>query len=142
MSSMEDFIDGYMECALWASTDNRLDPETGGPPLDENYTVDDLEAETLARMRTDCGDFIMCKARLLERMVELLPERGWSGMGHDFWLTRNGHGAGFWDRYTEARAGDRDEVRTIGVLLSDDAHRFGPFNLYTTGDGQVYGEDG
>lgn len=41
--------------------------------------------------------------------------------GHDFWLTRNGHGAGFWDR------GMPDE---IGEGLSDIAKGYGERNAW------------
>lgn len=27
-----------------------------------------------------------------------LPRYDWEQLGHDLWLTRNGHGVGFWDR--------------------------------------------
>ena len=48
--------------------------------------------------------------------------------GHDFWLTRNGHGAGFWDRGLGER-GDR---------LTNAAHVYGACDLYLGDDGFVY----
>lgn len=47
-------------------------------------------------------------------------------LGHDFYLTRNGHGAGFWDRYY----GDADEGvgADIGRILTDLADSFGESN--------------
>lgn len=41
--------------------------------------------------------------------------------GHDLWLTRNGHGVGFWD-------GDWPEP--LAEILTDSAHRLGPVDLY------------
>jgi hypothetical protein len=34
---------------------------------------------------------------------------GYTYAGHDFWFTRNGHGAGFWDRVElgDGRVGER-----------------------------------
>jgi hypothetical protein len=49
-------------------------------------------------------------------------------IGHDFWLTRNRHGAGFWDR----GLGD------LGDKLTAAAHTYGESNLYVGDDGQVY----
>jgi hypothetical protein len=49
--------------------------------------------------------------------------------GHDFWLTRNGHGAGFWD-------GDLSE--DVGNALTEAAKKFGECHLYVGDDGQIY----
>lgn len=49
--------------------------------------------------------------------------------GIDFWLTRNGHGAGFWDR----GLGD------VGTRLTCAAHNYGSVDLYAGDDGLIYG---
>ncbi len=49
--------------------------------------------------------------------------------GHDFWLTRNGHGAGFWDRGLGA----------LGERLSKESKPYGSCDLYVGDDGQIYG---
>ena len=46
------------------------------------------------------------------------------------WLTRNGHGAGFWD-------GDWPEP--VASRLTKSAKRFGSFDLYVGDDGKVHG---
>ena len=52
-----------------------------------------------------------------------------AGHGHDFWLTRNRHGAGFWDRgYPEA----------IGKALTDAAHAEGSADWCVGDDGNIY----
>jgi hypothetical protein len=48
-------------------------------------------------------------------------------MGHDFWLTRNHHGAGFWDR----GLGD------AGKILTTLAQGYREVSLFATADGQV-----
>lgn len=115
------FIQAYAECALWSSTDES-DTEDGnmGPPLDDAYCVDDIAPDTMSSMRTDCAAFIEANEADLEGMD---PEQA----GHDFWLTRNGHGAGFWDRGLGAK-GDR---------LSDASHVYGSVYLYAH-EGQVH----
>lgn len=48
--------------------------------------------------------------------------------GHDFWLNRCGHGAGFWDR----------GLGELGDRLSDAAKVYGNVDLYIGDDGLVY----
>jgi hypothetical protein len=48
--------------------------------------------------------------------------------GHNFWLTREGHGSGFWDE-------DMDEV---GERLTELSEKFGEGGLYVGDDGKVY----
>lgn len=49
--------------------------------------------------------------------------------GHDFWLTRVGHGAGFWD-------GDWPEP--AATLLDTASKRAGTRELYANESGEVY----
>jgi hypothetical protein len=119
MLKLDTFARAYIECALWSSTDNST-PQ-GGEPLDKNYDVSDFSVETLNQMIADCTDFQEKYSDMI--MGDL--ERA----GHDFWLTRNGHGAGFWD-------GDWDEPNA--TTLTDVAHSYGECNLYVGDDGKLY----
>lgn len=112
-------LEGYVNCALWSSTDNADD--TGGEPLDANYGPEDIDPETQAEMEADCEAFARDNAADLAGMD---PQQA----GHDFWLTRNRHGAGFWDRGLGKR-GDR---------LADAARQCGSFDLYVGDDGVIY----
>lgn len=115
---MTDFLDGYIKAALWSTMDNS-DPNTGGYPLDRNYGETDIFSGTLSQMAADCRDFQRANAELLE-------QAGSDGQnGHDFWLTRNGHGAGFWDR------GYPDK---IGYALTKAARVYGEVDLYVWRD--------
>ena len=122
--NLENFLRGYITAALWSSTDNADD--TGGEPLDANYGPDDIEHETLDRMREDCTDFIASNAEDLAKYAELYTRGREYGIedcaGHDFWLTRNGHGVGFWDRGLGA----------LGDRLADAARVYREFDLYVT----------
>lgn len=110
------FIIGYEECAVWSSTHTPLEPDgTEGEPVEIDsldwvegaYTVAELfTPEASASIRQDCEGFIANAAEDLLAAFEAKPGYDWSGAGHDFWLTRNGHGAGFWDRGL-GEAGDR-----------------------------------
>lgn len=79
---MDEFIQGYIACALWTTTDEN------GEPCDM-LSEDDIAPETLEKMRADATDFWKSNWSLIMGNP--------SQAGHDFWLTRNGHGAGFWD---------------------------------------------
>lgn len=119
-SAFDDFYSAYVECALWSSNCEN-DPDGGpGDPLDKEHGPDDLSPETARRMRADAAEFFL-QAR------ELIEEKGPSAAGHDFWLTRNGHGAGFWD-------GDWPEN---GDKLTTIAEVFGEVHLYLSDKGTI-----
>lgn len=126
----------YIECALWASTgtvseeDMKLeafadsDLEVGDDySLDNYFGKSDLSEEAREKMEADCAAFI---AYCEEEGIEL-PEDD-TRNGHDFWLSRNGHGTGFWDRGLEN-----------GDALHKLAKSFGSFDLYVGDDGKIYG---
>jgi hypothetical protein len=109
----------YIETALWSSTDESR--EDGGDPMDANYSLADLAPETVQAMAADCD-------RFRERAGDWLDEHDDPTMAaHDFWLTRNGHGAGFWDgdwpRYGDAltaMVGWRTDFAEVTLYVGDD----------------------
>jgi hypothetical protein len=126
MSASQKFFHAYVMCALWSSTDNA--DESGGEPLDANYGSADIAEEAQAKMRADCDAFVDANARDLRRYVEAMGWDGEARAGHDFWLTRNRHGAGFWDR----------GLGELGNRLTDASHAFGECDLYVGDDGRLY----
>lgn len=115
----------YLVCALWSSTDEN------GEPLDDGHDIDDIFEETKAQAREDISDFL----RLLDREgVEWRDDWTLEQFGHDFWLTRNGHGAGFWDR----APANQPSKRQLGDTLSEWAETMGEVYLYVGDDGKVY----
>ena len=127
---LDEFTKAYIECALWSSTDNSN--EQGGDPLDRNYDVDDIAEETLESMVKDCANFQESNSELLEKWYAECGE-SINRAGHDFWLTRNRHGAGFWDRWN-----DSTPQGAIGRKLTDAANAYGGCDLYIGNDGKVY----
>lgn len=121
---VDSFFTGYVEAALWSSTDNS--DETGGEPLDMNYDDTDLHEKTAAAMRADCERFI--EANRQDLIAAVLQGRDSDYLGHDFWLTRNGHGTGFWDRCL----GD------VGERLTKACKKFGEINLIVGDDGKIH----
>jgi hypothetical protein len=113
---LDEFERGYIEAMFF--TECHCD----NPEL-ENKGFDDLAPEALRRIIDDCAKFHEENFELLMCVSDNLEKDG-----IDFWLTRNGHGAGFWDRgYGEA-----------GDTLTERAHAFGEINLYAGEDGRLY----
>jgi hypothetical protein len=117
---IDTFTRAYLECALWSSTDEST-PQ-GGEPMDQNYSVTDIAPDTLAAMVRDCQKFQQENADDIAFQCDRA--------GHDFWLTRNGHGAGFWDG---------DWPNEVGTRLTEASKKYGEFNLYIGDDGLIYG---
>jgi hypothetical protein len=103
-----------------------------GTPLDDSKYADaELAPETLKRFETDCERFQAEYAKLTtgldDQVLRSFPPD--SHIPHDFWLTRNHHGAGFWDG---------DYPKAIGEALTKLAHSFGECDLYIGDNGQIY----
>jgi len=113
------FTQQYIETALWSSNDESDD--SGGEPLDKNYSPSDITVDTLRAMIADCKKFQTENAVMLARAYASGKNYDAGNAGHDFWLTRNGHGAGFWDRGLP---------KTVGDALSKAAEKFGGFDLF------------
>jgi len=122
---MDDFTKAYCEAALF-STNDESDPETGGEPLDKNYDIEDIAPEAMVQIRKDCKQFQFKHRSDIE---------SWEGedsegqAGYDFWLTRNGHGAGFWD-------GDWSEP--AATRMDTTSKSFGECHLLIGDDNLIY----
>lgn len=124
----QSFFDAYVATALWSSVDDL------GEPLDAKYDAHDIDGATLDRMLADCSAFYDAnKATLSDCEDHAACYFKHDGLdaraGHDFWLTRCGHGAGFWD-------GDWPEPQA--TRLSDAANAFGNVELYVGDDGKIH----
>lgn len=112
IDAMDEFTRGYMEAFFWAETDGLNDDGTpdesgGGRPLDcGEYAWSDMTMEALQAIVSDCEAFQRDNAADLAIYYahRIAPHEYREGAmveacgGHDFYLTRNGHGCGFWDR--------------------------------------------
>jgi len=116
---LDAFTSAYMDTALWSSIDN-------GHPLDRGYDIRDISDETKAEMIADCADFQESAKPWLMKSDKRDAD---AQAGKDFWLTRNGHGAGFWDGSWGKEA---------GVALTKLAKSFGVMDLYVGDDGKIY----
>ncbi len=129
MSNLDDFTKAYIEAALWSSNDEST--PSGGVPLDRNYSVDDIAPETLARMVADCAKFQADNAEWISSEYCLTRQTPDEQAGHDFWLTRNGHGVGFWET--------SDWAQPASTKLDEASTAFGAVDLYVGDDGKIHG---
>jgi hypothetical protein len=112
------FFQAYIDCALWASTE--IDEDGNDLGNLDDYSIDDIDPESLAKLRETALDFFEDN----EELIGLNYEQA----GHDFWLTRNGHGAGFWDRGD--LYGTTEDGEDIGQLLTKASKVYGSCDLW------------
>ncbi|MNU37026.1 hypothetical protein D3C71_256480 [compost metagenome] len=126
---MDSFTEAYVTAALWSTNDESS--EDGGQPLDDNYGSEHIDAETIQQMIADCAHFQTVYGHLLveENYVGRASGTALEQAGHDFWLNRNRHGAGFWD-------GDWKDP--VGDILSEASYSFGECDLYVGDDGHIH----
>src|SRR5713226_6366212 len=112
-NSLDEFTRGYIEAMFWTECNSDSEPEL------EDATFDDLAPETLARIIADCASFQnMPDSPDNDSDLEAYAyDYSLAYAGHDFWLTRNRHGAGFWARETSDDFDDNAQHR-----LTDRAH--------------------
>ena len=99
--------------------------------VSEPVPMDSVDAElaesTRKAMAEELADFLA----YIEPIAEQEDWDNWPSdeqIAHDFWLTRNGHGVGFWDR----------GLGKLGDLLTDAAKTYGSADLYIGDDGLIY----
>ena len=98
--NIQTILTHYLACALW--TDDK-----------DTFTISDIGASTVATATKDIESFV-------EQAGDLLNDMDEEQIGHDFWLTRNHHGAGFWDR----------DLGEVGDKLTKLAQKFKSLNVW------------
>lgn len=93
---LDQFAIGYLAAAEWLMSDD-ADPDSGEVSAERRSKARGWTKSTLRDARADCAEFMEANAADLAAYTESTG-RDMESAGHDFWLTRNGHGAGFWDR--------------------------------------------
>jgi hypothetical protein len=110
---IRDVLHGYLECALWASIDGDNDE-----PFDTRFTLDDFDQGAVYEAIAEIARFVA------DNLDDCRQCRSWGQVGHDLWLTRNRHGAGFWDR----------GLGEVGERLTKAAHDLGEAYVFVNGD--------
>lgn len=118
MTALQLMTDAYITAMHWASTDEN------GDPLDNYPTA--AEAKDIAA--TTCNNFLKVHGDDLAIVMGLHPHYGYEQAGHDLFLTREGHGAGFWDR----------DLGHYGDVFTKYCQSIGAADPYVGDDGYVY----
>jgi hypothetical protein len=106
---------GYVEAMFFTNGD------TGD---EREFYLNELGTERLTRaavkdIKKDCDAFlghIMPDGCFVRQWLDRFEDYDDAQAGRDFWFTRQGHGAGFWDR---------DQLKESGEALSVAARAFG-----------------
>ena len=116
MKKQDDFTNGYLEAIFFTEDEN----------LSDNLTIYSIEENNFQEIISLCNNFQKDNVALLEAA----NYKGYTDnqAGIDLWLTRNRHGAGFWDR----GLGD------IGTKLTEIAHSLKESDAYEGDDGKLY----
>ena len=123
---LRDMVRAYVNCAIWCghvyeSGEDEREGTNAFPMDDYGYSEDDCAFSAWKRAVSDCRNF-------LEASADISHDWDASQFGHDFYLTRCRHGAGFWDRGKGA-AGDQ---------LTELCRPYGSADLYVGDDGRLY----
>ena len=116
--NIETVTNHYLIAMLWSET------AEDGTPLDADFALDDLTEAARNTAEGDCESFL----EVAHADIAKLPD--WytaEQLGHDFLLTRNGHGVGFWDR----GLGD------LGQQLTAAAQSYGTIHAFINDDFKI-----
>lgn len=117
--ALDDFYASYVEAALWSSLNEDSEEHEF---MDGEYGIEDIHPDAEEKMRADCEAFIQAAGADLS---EWDPSQA----GHDFWLTRGGHGTGFSDRGKES-----------GDVLTEHTKAFRELNMVVGDDKKLHAE--
>ena len=120
MVRMDKRLSDYLACALWSS----------GEEYDD-YGVFDFAPSALERAEKDLTDFWDKILPHFDKYENWNDEPSDRDTAHDFWLTRCGHGTGFWDN--PGIYGVEN-----GEIFTQIAKEFGEAWLYIGDDDLVY----
>jgi hypothetical protein len=118
------YLRAYVECMFFVP---------GSSDEDEDERIRELGTAAMSKelcedIVADCMSFYASCQPAIHKAYSVSYTIG--SVGHDFWLTRNRHGAGFWDR----------GLGPLGKHLSDAAKTYGERSLYVGDDGLIYSQ--
>ncbi len=122
LASLDAFTRAYLIAALWTWDDNAPSGayETSGR-IEE--LLPQFSAASVKTAIYDCGRFQRDNEK---ELAAYYNERNEDSAGHDFWLTRNHHGTGFWDRAYEMTD---ETAKAACEALTKASQQFGEIDL-------------
>lgn len=128
-SNLKDLVAGYVDAMLWAEHTEH-DGKDQGSFESCGYAQDDIALSAAKEIVRDCQAFCEIHSTLWEFDAQgnpLAEKADLYAIGQNFYLSRNGHGAGFFDSgMSEARA------------LQQAAKTYGTQGLYLGDNGKLY----
>lgn len=132
-TSVNPTIRALAETILWSSLDDE------GTPLDKKFSTEDINQECLDRLYSEYARFL----DTVEKGITEIFGDEWDSIDefydviqpvenqaeHDFILTRNRHGCGFWDG---------DWMPCVSEILTEAAKSFPEICAVAGDDGKVY----
>lgn len=127
---IDSFTEEALEALFWSES------QEDGSNYDE-YSFTDLDIDSLKVFKERCEKF----QEENKEALSVFPERN----GHNFILSCNGHGAGFFDEhlsysylFKEGRKQEYFNMEETGRLLQEICRKEKEFNLYLGDDGKLY----
>ena len=119
-SSLDSFLQGYIEAAFFTETGYSENEDL------EHASFCELAESAIVEAQEDCFEFQASAAQWLEKAREY--DYDMEQAGRDFWFSRNGHGAGYFDR----------KIGAAAEALQELAHKQGSRDMYRGDDGMIY----
>ena len=111
--NIDEILNSYIETAIWAEESNENDLK--------GKTINDFNEESVANSKIEIYNFIK-KAQ--QEALDELSTYDSNTLGHNLWLSRNGHGAEFFDD-------NNDKLQNLARSMK-------PVNIYLGDDGKIY----
>lgn len=129
---IDSIVSSYLEAVIFTEYDNGVTITEEDPEYDEDgdniiypfndKSVDDFSDEAKNQAYEEIAWFIDNAGSAIDDITD-------ESIGHDIWLTRNGHGAGFWDK------GYDSDIEEVLEQLSKD---LGDMYAYVGDDDKIY----
>ena len=105
--SIDLILKSYLECALWSSD------------LDE-FTIEDVSKQTIEMSKQDIIKFLNLVSKDFKALENELFGCDEDYIGHNLLLSRNGHGAGFFDENKNKLQEYAKSLKPIDIWVSSD----------------------
>jgi hypothetical protein len=126
MKGLDTFTEGFIDAMFFTEEKHWEDDGTIAAEL--GYA--DIAPSLLVKIKHDCNTFRSTYGGYFNSencSYGGCPVDAYAG--HDFWLTRNGHGCGFWDG---------DWAEPVATVLTEAAKGYGQLDVYVGDDNLIY----
>ena len=118
--NIDEILEGYLEAALWTEEENLTEENE-----DLDVNIFNIASGSVEQAKKDIETFIANAGE--DAINEAVEKNGLSHLGHDILLTRNRHGAGFFDHCYNNEKKMMDAAQCLGEKY-----------IYCGDDGKIY----